>query len=87
MFHLWILAVLRRGVDPQDTQGRTSVQRFADRVAVIPGGAGGIGRATAVRLAAEGATVVVVDLGSGSAADAGTALAAELGGLFVAAAV
>jgi NAD(P)-dependent dehydrogenase (short-subunit alcohol dehydrogenase family) len=38
------------------------VQRFADRVAVITGGAGGIGRATAQRLAAEGATVVVVDL-------------------------
>jgi NAD(P)-dependent dehydrogenase (short-subunit alcohol dehydrogenase family) len=57
------------------------VQRFADRVAVITGGAGGIGRATAERLASEGATVVVVDLD----ADAGKALAAELGGLFVAA--
>src|SRR6185295_15334980 len=40
-----------------------------------------IGRATAERLASEGATVVVVDLD----ADAGKALAAELGGLFVAA--
>ena len=57
------------------------MQRFADRVAVITGGAGGIGRATAERLASEGATVVVVDLD----ADAGKALAAELGGLFVAA--
>jgi NAD(P)-dependent dehydrogenase (short-subunit alcohol dehydrogenase family) len=59
------------------------VQRFTDRVAVITGGAGGIGRATAQRLAAEGATVVVVDLASGSAADAGKLLADELGGLFV----
>ena len=55
------------------------MQRFADRVAVITGGAGGIGRASAQRLAAEGATVVVVDLD----ADAGKALADELGGLFV----
>jgi NAD(P)-dependent dehydrogenase (short-subunit alcohol dehydrogenase family) len=57
------------------------VERFADRVAVITGGAGGIGRATAERLAAEGATVVVVDVDE----VAGKALAAELGGLFVAA--
>ena len=61
------------------------MQRFADRVAVITGAAGGIGRATAVRLAAEGARVVAVDLGSGPAADAGTALAEEIDGLFVAA--
>jgi NAD(P)-dependent dehydrogenase (short-subunit alcohol dehydrogenase family) len=58
-----------------------AVQRFADRVAVITGGAGGIGKATATRLAAEGATVVIVDTNQ----DAGTALAAELGGLFLAA--
>jgi len=57
------------------------VQRFEDRVAVITGGAGGIGRATAERLASEGATVVVVDLD----AEAGKALADELGGMFVAA--
>ena len=59
------------------------MQRFTDRVAVITGGVGGIGRATGRRLAAEGATVVVVDLGV--AAEAGKALADELGGLFVAA--
>ena len=57
------------------------MQRFADRVAVITGGAGGIGRATAERLASEGARVVVVDLAA--AADAGEALAGELSGLFV----
>ena len=57
------------------------MERFADRVAVITGGAGGIGRATAVRLASEGATVVVVDLDE----EAGRALAGELGGLYLAA--
>ncbi len=36
--------------------------RFTDRVAVITGGAGGIGLATARRLAAEGAGVALVDL-------------------------
>jgi NAD(P)-dependent dehydrogenase (short-subunit alcohol dehydrogenase family) len=61
------------------------VERFDGRVAVITGAAGGIGRATAVRLAAEGARVVAVDLGSGPAADAGKALAEEIDGLFVAA--
>ncbi len=36
--------------------------RFADRVAVITGAAGGIGRAAAERFASEGAKVVLVDL-------------------------
>ena len=36
--------------------------RFQGKVAVVTGGASGIGRATAVRLAEEGATVVVGDL-------------------------
>lgn len=36
--------------------------RFADRVAVVTGGASGIGRATAVALACEAAAVVVADL-------------------------
>ena len=37
-------------------------QRLKDRVAVITGGASGIGLATARRFAAEGATVVIADL-------------------------
>jgi len=55
------------------------MNRLEGRVALITGGASGIGLASAQRLASEGATVVVVDMN----ADAGTAAAAELGGLFV----
>src|SRR5262245_20969359 len=35
--------------------------RFAGKIAIVTGGGGAIGRATALRLAREGATVVVVD--------------------------
>jgi NAD(P)-dependent dehydrogenase (short-subunit alcohol dehydrogenase family) len=55
------------------------MDRFTERVAVITGGAGGIGRATAVRLASEGARVVVVDTNPQAAAEA----AAEVDGLAV----
>jgi len=36
--------------------------RFSDRVAIVTGAASGIGRATALRLAGEGAAVVIADL-------------------------
>lgn len=36
--------------------------RFADKISIVTGGGGEIGRATAKRLASEGATVAVVDL-------------------------
>ena len=57
--------------------------RFEGKVAVVTGGARGLGAATARRLAAEGATVVVVDV----LRDAGLEVATELGerGRFVAA--
>lgn len=43
------------------------MNRFADRVALVTGAAGGIGRATAERLLAEGAQVMGADLADGAA--------------------
>ncbi|MGZ4651095.1 MAG: 3-oxoacyl-ACP reductase [Kineosporiaceae bacterium] len=55
------------------------MERLKDRVALVTGGASGIGAATCRRFAAEGATVVVVDV----VVDAGKDLADEIGGVFV----
>ena len=43
--------------------------RFRDRVALITGGASGIGKATATRIAAEGGAVVVADVQDGAGKD------------------
>jgi NAD(P)-dependent dehydrogenase (short-subunit alcohol dehydrogenase family) len=56
------------------------MRRFDGRVAVITGGAGGIGLATARRLAEEGAKIVIADVDT----EAGKAAAEETGGEFVA---
>jgi len=55
-------------------------QRLAGKVAVITGAASGIGLATAQRMHAEGATIVVGDIDPKT----GNPVAEELGGLFVA---
>jgi NAD(P)-dependent dehydrogenase (short-subunit alcohol dehydrogenase family) len=49
-------------------------QRLKDRVAIITGGASGIGLATAHRFAAEGARVVIADLDPASGARAAEAV-------------
>lgn len=53
--------------------------RFMGKVAIVTGGAGGIGRAAAVRFASEGAGVVVVDLPN-SALDETVAAVQQAGG-------
>jgi 3-oxoacyl-[acyl-carrier protein] reductase len=50
------------------------MRRFEEKVALVTGGASGIGRATARRLAAEGATVIIVD----NQVDLGTQAVAQI---------
>lgn len=52
------------------------MSRFAERVAIVTGGASGIGRATAIELGREGATVVIADVDE----DGARKVAAEIGG-------
>ena len=58
--------------------------RFTGQVAVVTGAAGGIGLATACRLAAEGARVVLVDLDTAALARAAKALPESAGTLALA---
>ena len=62
----------------------TTSTRLADRRALVTGGGSGIGRAVAVRLAAEGATVGVVDLRDGAADAVASAIVDEGGKAFAA---
>jgi len=50
------------------------MKRFADKVAIVTGGASGIGRAAARRLAEEGAAVVIADLNAEGAAEVAAAI-------------
>ena len=52
-------------------------RRFQDRVALVTGGASGIGEATAARLAREGAAVVIADIDT----DAGERTSAKYDGV------
>lgn len=56
---------------------------FAGRVAVVTGGASGIGRALATRLAAEGCRVAVVDLDAARAERAAAELSKQAGGAHI----
>src|ERR1700759_4096107 len=52
----------RRSRTPMDQSVRRHGARFTGRTAVVTGAASGIGAATAVRLAEEGAAVVLADI-------------------------
>ena len=56
-----------------------SAGRFSGRIAVVTGAGHGIGRASARRLASEGALVVVVDIDLATAAETGRLIAAAGG--------
>jgi len=57
-------------IDRNEPDRRYAVERrFADKVMVVTGAAGGIGRAAAARFAAEGARVVLVDVNAGGLAE------------------
>jgi NAD(P)-dependent dehydrogenase (short-subunit alcohol dehydrogenase family) len=55
----WALAA---HTHPLGAEGKTTVNRLEGKVAIVTGGVQGIGRATALRCAAEGARVVIGDL-------------------------
>jgi NAD(P)-dependent dehydrogenase (short-subunit alcohol dehydrogenase family) len=69
---------------PSDREGaRVTGGRLLDRTSLITGAGSGIGRATALLFAAEGAAVIVVDI-DGAAAEATAAAVIDAGGSAVA---
>jgi len=58
-----------RYVRPTEAQEDDMADRVAGMVAIVTGGASGIGRACSLRLAEEGATVVVTDIQDGAGKD------------------
>lgn len=65
---------MKGGDGLDESVGAAASGRLAGKVAVVTGGASGIGRACALRFAAEGAAILVADLD----ADRGAAVAAEV---------
>ncbi|HEY9682290.1 MAG TPA: glucose 1-dehydrogenase [Oculatellaceae cyanobacterium] len=63
----------------EQTRGADTQKRLADKVAIVTGGSRGIGAAIALRLAAEGASVVVNYANNKGAADEIVAKVKELG--------
>jgi NAD(P)-dependent dehydrogenase (short-subunit alcohol dehydrogenase family) len=65
----WLLftRAVGTGADGRSTGG--FVDRFAGKVAIVTGGGSGIGRATAMLLASEGARVTVADISEDAACD------------------
>jgi NAD(P)-dependent dehydrogenase (short-subunit alcohol dehydrogenase family) len=55
------------------------VDRFTDKVAIVTGGGSGIGRATALLLASEGARVTVADIAEPAAAEVAATIEADGG--------
>src|SRR5690606_8285884 len=74
--HPWCKA----GADHQARNREKDMNRFEGRIAIVTGAASGIGAATARRLAAEGARVVIADIN----ADGAEAVARDIGDAAVA---
>ena len=60
------------------SEGEIDMTRLADKVAIVTGGASGMGRATVMRFLADGAKVVVADLNEANGAE--TLAVAKAGG-------
>jgi NAD(P)-dependent dehydrogenase (short-subunit alcohol dehydrogenase family)/nicotinamidase-related amidase len=70
-----ILAAVRANMksNVHTTRAQHSTGRFTDKVAVITGGGSGMGAATAIELASQGAAVAIIDVnGAGAEATAGS---------------
>ena len=64
-------------LNPNTSKQGNTMSNFTNRVAVVTGGAQGIGAATALKLAAGGATVVVLDLNEDGAKDTAQQISAD----------